>query len=140
MCGSELADQGALAVSDSALSLGAPPTTTDRRLETTTAPTMTSTATTAMLMRTGQLVPCIAHRSSPTAPVIVYDGQRRVLAAKASHRLAGGDGFEGLEPVRSLIVVLRRQGSGTRPIGFAFDKTGVQRNFDLEPGDIVLVP
>jgi hypothetical protein len=41
---------------------------------------------------------------------------------------------------RSRIVVLRRQGSGTRPIAFAFDKPGVQRNFDLEPGDIVVVP
>jgi len=56
---------------------------------------------------------------------------------------------------RSRIVVLRRQGSGTRQIAFAFDKLdtgnggarngsaakqGVQHNFDLEPGDIVLVP
>jgi polysaccharide export outer membrane protein len=56
---------------------------------------------------------------------------------------------------RSRIVVLRRQGSGTRQIAFAFDRldTGnggsrngsaakqpVQQNFDLEPGDIVLVP
>jgi polysaccharide export outer membrane protein len=56
---------------------------------------------------------------------------------------------------RSRIVVLRRQGSGTRQIPFAFDKldTGnggarngsaakqaAQHNFDLEPGDIVLVP
>ena len=60
----------------------------------------------AMLMRTGQLVPCIGHRSAPNAPVVVYDGQRRVLAAKTSHQLAGGEGFEGLEPVRSLIVLL----------------------------------
>jgi polysaccharide export outer membrane protein len=41
---------------------------------------------------------------------------------------------------RSRIVVLRRQGSGTRQIAFAFDKLGVQRNFDLAPGDIVLIP
>jgi polysaccharide export outer membrane protein len=56
---------------------------------------------------------------------------------------------------RSRIVVLRRQESGTRQIAFAFDKLdtgsggarngtaakqGVQHNFDLEPGDIVLVP
>jgi len=56
---------------------------------------------------------------------------------------------------RSRIVVLRRQGGGTRQIAFAFDKLdtgnggarngsaakqGVQQNFDLEPGDIVLVP
>ena len=59
-----------------------------------------------MLMRTGQLVPCIGHRSAPNAPVVVYDGQRRVLAAKTSNQLAGGEGFEGLEPVRSLIVLL----------------------------------
>jgi ParB-like chromosome segregation protein Spo0J len=62
----------------------------------------------AMLMRTGQLVPCIGHRTAPAAPVVLYDGQRRLLAAKASHRLAGGAGFEGLEPVRSLIVLLLR--------------------------------
>jgi polysaccharide biosynthesis/export protein len=57
--------------------------------------------------------------------------------------------------VRSRIVVLRRQGSGARQIPFAFDKLdtgngaasngsaakpGIQHNFDLEPGDIVLVP
>ena len=41
---------------------------------------------------------------------------------------------------RSRIVVLRRQGSTTRQMAFAFDKQGVQHNFDLEPGDIVLVP
>lgn len=55
---------------------------------------------------------------------------------------------------RSRIVVLRRQESGTRQIPFAFDKLetgngaghgsaakpGSQHNFDLEPGDIVLVP
>lgn len=55
---------------------------------------------------------------------------------------------------RSRIVVLRRQESGTRQIPFAFDKLetgngaghgsaakpGSQHNFDLETGDIVLVP
>ena len=60
----------------------------------------------AMLMRTGQLVPCIGHRTAPPAPIVLYDGQRRLLAANASHQLAGGTGFEGLEPVRSLIVLL----------------------------------
>ena len=60
----------------------------------------------AMLMRTGQLVPCIGHRASRSGPVALYDGQRRLLAANASHRLAGSDGFEGLQPVRSLIVLL----------------------------------
>ena len=63
----------------------------------------------AMLMRTGQLVPCIGHRAAPAAPVVLYDGQRRLLAAKASHRLVGGEGFEGLEPVQSLIVLLLDQ-------------------------------
>ena len=60
----------------------------------------------AMLCRTGQLVPCIGHRASPAAAIVLYDGQRRLLAARASHRLAGGEGFEGLEPVQSLIVLL----------------------------------
>jgi hypothetical protein len=60
----------------------------------------------AMLMRTGQLVPCIGHRAAAAAPVLLYDGQRRLLAARASHQLAGGDGFEGLQPVQSLIVLL----------------------------------
>jgi hypothetical protein len=61
----------------------------------------------AMLMRTGQLVPCIGRRPDPASTrTVIYDGQRRLLAAQASERLAGGDGFEQLAPVRSLIVVL----------------------------------
>jgi hypothetical protein len=60
----------------------------------------------AMLMRTGQLVPCIGHRPALDGAVTVYDGQRRYLAARRSHELAGGEGFEGLEPVQSLIVLL----------------------------------
>ena len=60
----------------------------------------------AMLARTGQLVPCIGHRPSRTGPVILYAGQRRLLAARRSHELCGNEGFEGLEPVRSLIVLL----------------------------------
>jgi len=59
----------------------------------------------AMLCRTGQLIPCIGHRPNDDGPVLVYDGQRRYLAAKASHELAGSEGFE-LQPVRSLIVLL----------------------------------
>ena len=60
-----------------------------------------------LLMRTGQLIPCIGHRPNPDQPsVLLYDGQRRLLAAKASHELAGTDGFEGLAPVRTLIVLL----------------------------------
>jgi len=61
----------------------------------------------ALLMRTGQLIPCIGHRPDPDQPtVLLYDGQRRLLAAKASHELAGTDGCEALEPVRTLIVLL----------------------------------
>ena len=61
----------------------------------------------ALLMRTGQLIPCIGHRPNPDQPtVLLYDGQRRLLAANASHELAGTDGFEGLAPVRTLIVLL----------------------------------
>ena len=61
----------------------------------------------ALLMRTGQLIPCIGHRPNPDQPtVLLYDGQRRLLAANASHQLAGTDGFEGLAPVRTLIVLL----------------------------------
>ena len=59
-----------------------------------------------MLCRTGQLIPCIGHRPSTDGPVLIYDGQRRYLAAKASHELAGNDGYEGLNPIRSLIVLL----------------------------------
>ncbi len=60
-----------------------------------------------LLMRTGQLIPCIGHRPDLDQPtVLLYDGQRRLLAVKASHELAGTDGFEGLAPVRTLIVLL----------------------------------
>jgi hypothetical protein len=60
-----------------------------------------------MLCRTGQLVPCIGFRPDPAEPLVVlYAGQRRLLAARASHQLAGSEGFEGLTPVRSLIVLL----------------------------------
>jgi hypothetical protein len=49
-----------------------------------------------MLMRTGQLVPCIGHRPDPGQPrTVIYDGQRRVLAAIASAKLAGVEGYEG---------------------------------------------
>ncbi|MGA2929876.1 MAG: ParB N-terminal domain-containing protein, partial [Solirubrobacteraceae bacterium] len=51
-----------------------------------------------MLARSGQLVPCIGHRPSRTGPAIVYAGQRRLLAARRSHELAGADTFDGLEP------------------------------------------
>ena len=61
----------------------------------------------AMLMRTGQLVPCIGHRPDPSQPrTVIYDGQRRLLAAIASAKLAGAEGYEDLAPVKSLIVLL----------------------------------
>ena len=60
----------------------------------------------AMLCRTGQLIPCIGHRPSTDGPVLIYDGQRRYLAAKASHELTGSEGYEELPPIRSLIVLL----------------------------------
>ena len=60
-----------------------------------------------MLAETGQLVPCIGRRPDPHDPaVVLFDGQRRLLAARASHELAGTDGFEALAPIHSLIVVL----------------------------------
>ena len=59
-----------------------------------------------MLSRTGQLVPCIGHRAGEHEPVVLYDGQRRYLAATKSHELCGTEGYESLEPVRSLIVLL----------------------------------
>jgi hypothetical protein len=61
-----------------------------------------------MLCSSGQLVPCIGWRPEPDQPrVILYDGQRRYLAAHASHGLAGSEYMEGLaEPIRSLIVLL----------------------------------
>ncbi|RKQ90849.1 hypothetical protein C8N24_0664 [Solirubrobacter pauli] len=54
-----------------------------------------------MLMSMGQLVPGIGHRPAGQ-PVVLYAGQRRLLAARASHDLA----VNGLQPVRSLIVLL----------------------------------
>jgi hypothetical protein len=60
-----------------------------------------------MLMRTGQLVPYIGHRPDLGHPLtVIYDGQRRLLAAIASAKLAGAEGYEGLAPVQSLIVLL----------------------------------
>ena len=60
-----------------------------------------------LLMRCGQLIPCVGHRPDPNQPTVrLYDGQRRLLAARASHQLAGADGFEGLAPILTLIVLL----------------------------------
>lgn len=54
-----------------------------------------------MLMTMGQVVPCIGHRPAGRT-VVLYAGQRRLLAARASHELA----TDGLQPVRSLVVLL----------------------------------
>src|SRR3954452_18977342 len=60
-----------------------------------------------MLCRTGQLVPCIGHRPDPASPrTILYAGQRRRPAARASHTLAGHGALAGLAPVASLVVLL----------------------------------
>jgi hypothetical protein len=59
-----------------------------------------------MLMRLGQLAPCLGWRPAPERLARIYDGQRRLLAAQASAQFAGSAGFEGLAPVRSLIVLL----------------------------------
>jgi ParB/Sulfiredoxin domain len=58
-----------------------------------------------MLASTGQLTPCIGRRMADHR-VMLYAGQRRLLAARASHELAGSPDFEGLAPVTSLIVLL----------------------------------
>jgi hypothetical protein len=56
-----------------------------------------------MLMTMGQLVPCIGHRPAhDRGHVVVYAGQRRLLAARLSHELARN----GQQPIRSLIVTL----------------------------------
>jgi hypothetical protein len=57
------------------------------------------------LCRNGQLVPLIAHQSDER-PAVIYDGQRRLLAARLSRELAGSEGYEHLQPVQSLIVLL----------------------------------
>ena len=49
---------------------------------------------------------CIGHRPDAAGPVTVYDGQRRYLAAQASHELAGTEATKASPPVRSLIVLL----------------------------------
>jgi hypothetical protein len=59
-----------------------------------------------LLMRAGQLVPLIGYRREGDGPVTVYEGQRRYLAARRSHELAGTEGYEGLNPVHNLIVLL----------------------------------
>jgi hypothetical protein len=70
-----------------------------------------------MLMRTGQLVPCIGHRPDPNqSRTVIYDGQRRLLAAQASAQLAGTEGYEDLTLVQSLIVLLLDHEAGADEI------------------------
>ena len=69
-----------------------------------------------LLSRSGQLVPCIGHRPDRNGPVLVYDGQRRYLAAKRSHELVATEEFHGLQPVQSLIVLLLDHDPGTDEI------------------------
>src|SRR4051794_23533805 len=54
-----------------------------------------------MLASMGQLVPCTGHRPAhDRARVVLYAGQRRLLAARLSHTL------QHITPIRSLIVLL----------------------------------
>jgi len=59
----------------------------------------------ASLCRNGQLVPLIGHQADDR-PAVIYDGQRRLLAARLSRELAGTEGYEHMQPVQSLIVLL----------------------------------
>ncbi len=58
-----------------------------------------------MLSHNGQMIPCIGRRISPKK-VVIYDGQRRKLAAEMSHELAGTDGYEDLAPIQALTVFM----------------------------------
>ena len=53
-----------------------------------------------MLMTMGQLVPCIGHRPAGSS-VVLYAGQRRLLAARASHTLAARRPAAGAQPDRA---------------------------------------
>src|SRR3954452_19204475 len=54
-----------------------------------------------MLMTMGQLVPCIGHRPAGRK-VTLYAGQRRLLAAGASHETSR----HGQQPVTTLLILL----------------------------------
>lgn len=58
-----------------------------------------------MMSRNGQMIPCIGRRTAKDR-VVIYDGQRRKLAAEQSHDLAGTDGHEDLAPIQALTVML----------------------------------
>ena len=59
----------------------------------------------AGMLMGGQLQATIGRRTAPEQ-VLLYAGQRRFLAAKRSHELAGGEGYEGRKPVAVLLVLL----------------------------------
>jgi len=59
----------------------------------------------AVMLSRGQLVPAIGRRVAP-GRVLLYAGQRRLLAAKRTHDLAGTNGFESINRVACLIVLM----------------------------------
>jgi len=65
-----------------------------------------------LMMRNGQVTSAIAWRNPKTGKVILYAGQRRLLAARRSHELAGTDGYEDLAPIGALRCMLF---AGQRP-------------------------
>ena len=63
----------------------------------------------AMLMRTGQLVPCIGHRAAAAAPVLLYDGQRRLLAEEWAKFCAEAKADPAVAEGGRKVVALRRR-------------------------------
>lgn len=57
------------------------------------------------LMTVGQKIPAIGRRVG-AGDVLLFEGQRRLLAAERSRELAGTEGFEELKAVNSLVVIL----------------------------------
>ena len=53
----------------------------------------------------GQIVPAVGRRHDGDT-VVLYDGQRRLLAARLTRELAGTDGYEDLRAVDALLVML----------------------------------
>jgi hypothetical protein len=59
----------------------------------------------ARMLSRGQVIPTIGERLAAER-VVIYDGQRRLLAARRTHELAGTGGFEDVRPVPALIVMM----------------------------------
>jgi len=59
----------------------------------------------AVMLSRGQLVPAIGRRVAP-GRVLLYAGQRRLLAAKRTHDIAGTNGCESVNRVACLIVLM----------------------------------